>query len=250
MVVNSVNKKAPKINQFSGTLPVAKGEVSYGQWVYEVEMLRESYTEELIKEGIAKSLKGSAADLVRFLGPAATLDQILAKLQAIHKPHKSHDKLMAEFYTIDQEEETIQEFAIKLEGALNEIKVQYPEKFTNGETETSLRDRLFHGMRKSIRDTIRFQFSNPDIGYAELLVAARKAEAEEEPNGGARGGKKKATTTMAKSASTSGSTTGITAETLQEAISKAMSTYEDKKSREQQKERRKVPIHVTEKGEN
>ena len=41
-----------------------------------------------------------------------------------------------------------------------------------------LKDRLFFGLKKQIRDSIRFRFSYPTISYSELLRLAREAEVE------------------------------------------------------------------------
>ena len=45
-----------------------------------------------------------------------------------------------------------------------------------------LRDRLFFGPKKQIRDSIRFRFSDPTISYSELLRLAREAQVEEGGN--------------------------------------------------------------------
>ena len=180
VVVKSANQKPPKISCFTGAGTPGAGEVSYGQWIYEVQALQGSYAEDLLREGIFKSLKGSAADLIRYMGPKATVEQIVGKLRSIYEPTNTYGNLMEEFFDIKQgKKETVQQFTARLEGALNEIKVQYPERFENGERERDLRERLFQGLHKSIKDTFRFQYHDPTVTYAELVVSARKAEAEE-----------------------------------------------------------------------
>ena len=49
-------------------------------------------------------------------------------------------------------------------------------------------DRLFFGLKKQIRDSIRFRFSDPTISYSELLRLAREAEVE---GGGTDSGSKR-----------------------------------------------------------
>ena len=41
-----------------------------------------------------------------------------------------------------------------------------------------LKDWLFHGVCKHIRDSIRYLHSNPETTYSQLMLAARKAESE------------------------------------------------------------------------
>ena len=43
-----------------------------------------------------------------------------------------------------------------------------------------LKDRLFHGVCKHIRDSIRYLHSNPKTTYSQLMVAARKVESKME----------------------------------------------------------------------
>ena len=46
------------------------------------------------------------------------------------------------------------------------------------EAKVKLRDRLFYGILKTLRDSIRYLYDNPTVTYTQLLVAARNAEAE------------------------------------------------------------------------
>ena len=58
------------------------------------------------------------------------------------------------------------------------MKWQYPHALSS-ETELQYkRDRLFYGLHKNIRDSIRSSYKNPQITYAELLRAAREIEEE------------------------------------------------------------------------
>ena len=43
-----------------------------------------------------------------------------------------------------------------------------------------LKDYLFHGVHKHIRDSIRYLYSSLEITYSQLMVAAHKAESETE----------------------------------------------------------------------
>ena len=46
------------------------------------------------------------------------------------------------------------------------------------DAEDHLRDRLFFGMVKGLIDSIYYLYDGPEVGYIQLLVAARKAEME------------------------------------------------------------------------
>ena len=48
------------------------------------------------------------------------------------------------------------------------------------EVQLHLKDYLFHGVCKHIRDSIRYLYSTPRTSYSQLMVAARKAESENE----------------------------------------------------------------------
>ena len=49
---------------------------------------------------------------------------------------------------------------------------------SDDEAEIKLRDRLFYGVLKTLKDSIRYLYDNPPVTYTQLLVAARKIEAE------------------------------------------------------------------------
>ena len=49
---------------------------------------------------------------------------------------------------------------------------------SDAEAEIKLRDRLFYRILKTLRDSIRYLYDNPAMTYTQLLVAAKKAEAE------------------------------------------------------------------------
>ena len=177
--VNGNQKKPPKISWFSGEEDRGKSEVSYAQWAYEVRMVRDNYTTECMREAVIKSLKGVAADLVRFLGPQATLDQILAKLETVYSIVSSFDTLMNSFFNEKQKErESVQQFATRIESILNQIGLQFPDQLNPQQIRDRLRDRLFHGMKENLRNTIRFRYCDPTVSYEELLVYTRKTEAE------------------------------------------------------------------------
>ena len=71
-------------------------------------------------------------------------------------------------------------FATRLEGTLNQIRIKCPSRIANHEVSSHLKDRLFHRVKKHVRDSIRYLYSNPQTTYSELVVAARRAESKTE----------------------------------------------------------------------
>ena len=168
----------PKLSAFSGER--AKGEVSFEQWSYELQTLRKTYSDSALREGIQRSLMGAAADTVRNMGPDVPLDTIIKKFTIVYGNVKSFDLLMWDFYRADQgEEESIPSFATRVEGLLSQIHDKFPEKLTPPEEQGLLKDRLFYGCKKSIRDSVKYCFANPRIDYMHLLEECRKAEDED-----------------------------------------------------------------------
>ena len=171
--------QVPKISQFSGDN--LKGDVGFEHWEYEIEILKTSHTESSIKEAITKSLRGSAAEALRALGPMASLEDILTSLRGKYGIAASYDTLMSNLYTLTQEsEESVPQFATKVETKLSSIKCKFPGRLTKEIEMKTLRDRLFFGIKKDIRDSIRYRFSDPSVTYPELLKFARETELESE----------------------------------------------------------------------
>ena len=196
----------PKISQFSGD--DLKGDVSFEQWEYEVEILKATHTSSAIREAITKSLKGSAAEALRALGPVATLEQILTSFKGKYGIAASYDTLMSSLYTFTQQsEEKVPQFATKIETKLSSIKWKFPGRITSDMETKILRDRLFFGIKKDIRDSIRYRYSDGRVTYAELLKYARESEDEnQDENSSPESSKDKKDKSKAKSSSAIAST--------------------------------------------
>ena len=176
----TIRTGVPRVNTFSGE-PTAKNDVSFEQWYFEIVSLIGVYNEVTIKEVITRSLKGVAADTARFVGPKATVNEILGKLSVIFGTVSSFDVMKQNFYSLFQaDDETVPLFITRMESMLNKIMQQWPGKIDPSETQTLLKDRLFHGVRKPIRDSVRHHYDNPSTPYSTLVIAARKAEGEVE----------------------------------------------------------------------
>ena len=93
----------------------------------------------------------------------------------------SFDVLMQNFYKVTQStHEKVPSFATRLEGTLNQIRLQCPRRIMDWEVQQHLKDHLFHGLHKHIRDLIQYFYSNPGTTYPQLMVTAHKVESKNE----------------------------------------------------------------------
>ena len=114
------------------------------------------------------------------MGPDVPLDTILKKFTIVYGNVKSFDLFMWDFYHAYQgEEESIPSFATWVEGLLSKIHDKFPEKLMHSEELRLLKDCLFHGCKKSIRDSVKYCFADPHIDYMHFLEECRKAEDED-----------------------------------------------------------------------
>ena len=170
----------PKISTFSGNMAPGKTEVSYKQWSHKVQCIKDHYLESVVRESIIQSLKGAVADMAHYMGPTASVSKILEKLSVIFGTVTSFDVLMQNFYKISQGNEKVPSFVTKLKGTLNQIRIQCPSRIANHEVPGHLKDQLFHRVKKHVRDSVRYLYSNPQTTYSELVVTARRAESKTE----------------------------------------------------------------------
>lgn len=108
----------PRISTFYGE--PGKGDATYDLWCYEVETLRKStFPLHIVDMQIRRSLRGEAAKVAMRLGPEATLDQLLLKLEGNYGLSFQHDKLMEQFYGAKQKpNEDVITWANRLEDLL------------------------------------------------------------------------------------------------------------------------------------
>ena len=171
----------PHINTFSGNALPGKMEVLFKQWYHEVQYVKDHYLESVVRESIVHSLKGAAADMARYMGPTTSVAHILQKLAVIFGTVASFDMLMQNFYkAMQSNHEKVPSFAMRLEGTLNQIRLQCSRRSMDWGVQQHLKDHLFHGVHKYIRDSIHYLYSNPRIMYSQLMVAAHKVVSENE----------------------------------------------------------------------
>ena len=170
-----------RINTFNGKAILGKIKVSFEQWYHEVQCIKDHCLESVVQESIVKSLKGALVDMTWYMGPTTSMAHILQKLTIIFSPMASFDILMQNFYKVTQgNHENVPSCATRLEGTLNQIRLQCPRRVTDLEAQQHLKDHLFRGIHKHIRDSIRYLHSNSGTTYFQLMIAACKGESENE----------------------------------------------------------------------
>ena len=170
----------PKINTFSSNITPGKTEVSFEQWNHEVQCIKDHYPESVVQESIMRSLKGAVADMAQYMGPTASVSDILEKLLFIGTM-PSFDILMQNFYKITQgNSKKVPSFTMRLEGILNQIRLRCPWQITDCEVPWHLKEWLFHGVRKHVRDSIRYLYGNSETTYLELVITAHRVESKME----------------------------------------------------------------------
>ena len=114
--------------------------------------------------------------MAQYMGPTNSVAHILRKLSVIFGTVASFD---AEFYKVLQgNNKKIPFFATRLEGILNQIRLQCPRRRTDLEVQQHLKDCLFHRVGKHIQDSIWYLYSTPRTSFSQLMVAAHKAESK------------------------------------------------------------------------
>ena len=101
MLASGLHLGTSRINTFSGGATPGKTEVSFEQWYHKVQCVKDHYPESVVWESIMRSLKG-AADMARYMGPAASVSNILQKLMVIFETVASFNVLMQNFYKVTQ----------------------------------------------------------------------------------------------------------------------------------------------------
>ena len=173
----ALRTNVPQLSAFSGE--VAKGELSFDQWSYELQTLRTSYSDLALREGIQHSLREAAADVVCNMGPNVPLDLIIKKFSIIYENVKSFDLLMRDFYRADQgEDESIPSYATRIEGLLSQIRDKFQDQLPLQEEQRLLKDRLFMGAGRASGNSLKYCFADTSIDYMQFLKEYRKSEEE------------------------------------------------------------------------
>ena len=169
------NTKNPDLPIFSGETPTPKGEVEYDNYIFQLQMLRSSYTDDAIRNAIVATVRDRAKMAIRAIGYGSSLDAMIRQLQNRFGLGETVDILGQEFHQLMQQpKEKVGEFGGKLEYKFRLLQEKCPGRYVDDQ----LCDRLFHGMSDKLRDSVRFLYSQPDCDFTKLLRAAMTCENE------------------------------------------------------------------------
>ena len=164
----------PKIIFFSGD---QGKDASYLQWRNEVKcLMNEGHPASNICQGIRRSLKGTAADVLLNLGEDATPQKIVTKFDVIFGDALTSEALLEEYYTARQKEnEHAAVWGCRLETILNKV---LRRGYLSSNITEMLRTKFWSGLRDDrVKNAIRHKFdANQD--FESLLRAARSVELE------------------------------------------------------------------------
>ena len=88
---------------FCGKEAPGKNEVSFKNWLFEIRLVQGLYSEPVLREAVIKSLKGTAANLVRYMGPQVDIKGIILKLETVYGIVIPFYVLVQSFYKISQD---------------------------------------------------------------------------------------------------------------------------------------------------
>ena len=172
----------PRLDNFSGDDEV-KG-VSFELWQYQVLSLKRSHKPHSIREAMIRSLKGTAAEVVRSLSTDAGWEDILEALKVKFQEVGTWAALSTKFFQLTKGESSVSQFSVQVEAALHSLAVRFPANYPPGTRDTHLKNKFFDGLPPSYRNGLRYKMDNPAVSYADLLQSAREIEIEMGDNTG------------------------------------------------------------------
>ena len=167
--------KNPNLPTFSGELPTPKGEAEIDNYLFQIKLLRSSYTEDAIRNAIVATVRGHAKIAIRAIGYDSSLSAMINQLEGRFMEKETTDILLQEFHQMMMgPKEKVHEFGGKLEYKFRLLQERCPGRYNMAQ----LKDRLFHGMTDKLRDSVRYLFTNPTVDFNQLLKAAMTCEIE------------------------------------------------------------------------
>ena len=164
----------PTISPFFGSTTAG---TTYDIWRYEVKcLIVQKYTHDIIKEAIRRSLKGEAIHIVKRLGPEATIDDIVERMDSIYGSVEPKEALLGQFYTARQEDhEDVAAWGCRLEDILNKAKQR--GKVRDEDANDMLTSKFFEGLRPQLKDISRYK-KDTIQDFDAFLKAVRIIEQE------------------------------------------------------------------------
>jgi hypothetical protein len=158
----------PKINIFTGS--GNKSESTYELWRYDIEcLLRDkSIYKDTIHTAIRRSLRGQADAVVMRLGPEASIEELLHKLDSIYGNAANRVDILKELYGAEQRnDENVINWNCRLEdimGRARDMGAIHPSEVK--------RMLLWNGLRKDLKDASGHKYESIKV-FDSLRVAIR-----------------------------------------------------------------------------
>ena len=162
----------PKITTFCGD---EKKNVTYDVWRSEVDCVRrEGHTDQAIAQAIRNSLRGEALRIRARLGPDASVDEVLAKMDSVYGVVEQGEMLLAKFYSARQrEEEDVVSWSCRLEDLLAHANDK--GYVTSSKADELLRTMFWSGLRQSLKEVTGYLYERT-TDFDKLRVAIRRCE--------------------------------------------------------------------------
>jgi hypothetical protein len=164
----------PKINIFTGS--GNKSESTYELWRYDIECLLgdKSIYKDTIHTAIRRSLRGQAGAVVMRLGPEASIEELLHKLDSIYGNAPNRVDILKELYGAEKRNnEDVISWSCRFEdimGRARDMGAIHPS-----EVKWMLHDILWNGLRKDLKDASGHKYDSIK-DFDSLRVAIRQIE--------------------------------------------------------------------------
>ena len=170
----SASYQPPKINIFTGS--GNKSESTYELWRYDIEcLLRDkSIHKDTIHTAIRRSLRGQAGAVVMRLGPEASIQDLLHKLDSIYGNAANTVDILKELYGAEQRnDEDVISWSCRLEDIMGRARDM--GAIQPSEVKRMLHDILWNGLRKDLKDASGHKCDSIK-DFDSLRVAIRQIE--------------------------------------------------------------------------
>lgn len=186
----------PKISPFSGD---GKKDVPYDVWRSEVLcIIKEGHPSHAVAQAVRSSLRGEALRVRSRLGPSASTDQVLAKMDSVYGNVQQTEMLLAAFYSARQKtDEDVGSWSCRLEDLL--YKAAERGQADLSQSDAMLRTMFWSGLTPCLKDASGHLYERI-TDFDQLRVAIRRLEEDCRSRQGDDKTQKKREVTPAKSA--------------------------------------------------
>jgi hypothetical protein len=169
-VVNVLGRK-PWLMKFSG-------DDGYDLWRHQLlSLIQERHRPQDLADAIRASLQGKAAALLISLGPLATVEAILVKLDSVYGQVDDNADVMASFFSARQgPTESVADWSCRIEGLFSRLR-----RLSGTAVSTEdLRQMFWTGLRQELKDASSYHYETIK-NFDELRIALRRIEKQHPP---------------------------------------------------------------------